>query len=104
MKQKLVSNKFKVTVQARSDLFQIGRYTELKWGIDQRNHYLIQLDQAFNLIGDNPKIGKDRAHVLAGYRSYQQGSHVIYYREFKTVEIIRVLHMRMDVGKHIQKT
>jgi toxin ParE1/3/4 len=101
MKQNSVSNKFKITAKARKDLFHIGHYTTAKWGRDQRNHYLKQLDEAFNLIGNNPKVGKDRSHVLAGYRSYQQGSHVIYYREVKTVEIIRVLHRRMDVGQHI---
>jgi len=104
MKQKLVSNKFKLTARARKDLLQIGRYTELKWGEDQRNHYLKQLDVAFNLIVGNPKIGKDRSHVLPGYRSFQQNAHVIYYRESEAIEIIRVLHKQMDVGKHIQET
>lgn len=104
MKQKLVSNKFKFTARARKDLLQIGRYTELKWGKDQRNHYLKQLDVAFNMIARNPKIGKDQSYLLPGYRSYQHNAHVIYYREFEAIEIIRVLHKQMDVGKHIQKT
>jgi toxin ParE1/3/4 len=104
MKQKLVSNKFKLTSKARKDLLQIGQYTELKWGKDQRNHYLKQLDVAFNLIVKNPKIGKDRSHVLPGYRSYQQNAHVIYYRESKAIEIIRVLHKQMDFENHILKT
>jgi toxin ParE1/3/4 len=104
MKPRSVNDKFKVSVKARYDLLQIGQYTELKWGKSQRNHYLRQIDEAFNLIGLNPKIGKDRSHVLPGYRSFQQGSHVIYYRESKVTEIIRVLHKRMDIRKHIQKT
>ncbi len=103
MKQQSVNDKFKVTEKARYDLLQIGQYTELKWGRSQRNHYLKQLDEAFNLIAENPKIGKDRSHVLAGYRSFQQGSHVIYYRKSEVIEIIRVLHKQVDVGKHIQK-
>ena len=104
MKPLSVSNIFKVTAKARYDLLQIGQYTELKWGKSQRNHYLKQLDDAFNLIAVNPKIGKDRSHVLTGYRSFQQGSHVVYYKESNVIEIIRVLHEQMDVGKHIQKT
>ena len=104
MKLLSVSNKFKITAKARYDLLQIGQYTELKWGKNQRNHYLKQLDEAFNLIAVNPKIGKDSSHVLTGYRSFQQGSHVVYYKESSVVEIIRVLHEQMDVGKHIQKT
>jgi len=98
-----VSKTFKVTAKARNDLLEIGHYTEERWGESQRNHYLKQLDEALRLIAGNPKIGKDRSHVLDGYRSFQQGSHVIYYRESEAVEIVRVLHVRMDVGKHIQK-
>jgi toxin ParE1/3/4 len=104
MKPPWVSNKFKITAKAKYDLLQIGRYTELKWGKNQRDHYLKQLDEAFNLIAVNPKIGKERSHVLTGYRSFQQGSHVVYYKESNVIEIIRVLHEQMDVGKHIQKT
>lgn len=103
MNQKLVNNSFKVSAKARNDLLKIGRFTESKWGRDQRNHYLKQLDEAFKLIADNPSIGRDRSHVLAGYRSFQQSSHVIYYREVETIQIIRVLHKRMDVKKHIRK-
>jgi len=99
-----VSSNFKITAKARYDLLQIGRHTELKWGKTQRNHYLKQLDEAFNLIAVNPKIGKERSHVLTGYRSFQQGSHAVYYKESNVIEIIRVLHEQMDVGKHIQKT
>ena len=103
MKPPSVSKKLKVTAKARYDLLQIGRYTESKWGKNQRNHYLKQLDEAFNLIAANPKIGKDSSHVLTAYRSFQQGSHVVYYKESNVIEIIRVLHEQMDVGKHIQK-
>ena len=104
MKPLSVSKRFKVSAKARNDLLQIGKYTELKWGKNQRNHYLKQLDEAFNLIAVNPRIGKNRSHVLTGYRGYQQGSHVVYYKKSNVIEIIRVLHKQMDVGKHIQKT
>jgi len=84
MNEKSMRKSIKVTAMARNDLLEIGRYTELKWGRSQRNHYLNQMDEAFNL-------------------SFQQGSHVIYYRDSEIVEIIRVLHERMDVERHIQK-
>ena len=104
MKLKPVIKNLKISAKARYDLIQIGKYTESKWGRNQRNHYLKQLDQAIKLIGANSMIGKNRAYVLPGYRSLQQGSHVIYYREFEEIEIIRILHKQMDVEKHIQKT
>jgi len=97
-----VSHRFRLTRKAAFDLLQIGRYTQVKWGTLQRDHYLKQLDDAFHLIAENPEIGKDRSHVLAGYRSFQQGSHAIYYRQSEVVEIIRILHVRMDVGKWLK--
>jgi len=104
MKPLSVTNKFKVTAKARYDLLKIGQYTEVKWGRNQRNHYLKQLDEAFNLIAGNPKIGTDRSHVIAGYRGFQQGSHVIYYKASNVIEIVRILHKQMDVGKYMQKS
>ena len=104
MKPLSVSNNFKVTAKARYDLLKIGQYTEARWGKNQRNHYLKQLDEAFKFIAVNPKIGTDRSHVIAGYRSFQQGSHVIYYKASNVIEIVRILHKQMDVGKYIQKT
>lgn len=68
----------------------------------QRNHYLKQIDDAFRLLCENPLIGRERSYVKFGYRSYQQGSHVIYYKVTDAVEIIRVLHERMDVELHLQ--
>lgn len=94
--------KLKLRAKAKTDLLQIGQYTEQRWGRSQRNHYLRQLDEAFRLIMENPQIGKDRSHVLPGYRSYQQGSHVIFYKQKESIEIIRVLHKRMDVARHIK--
>ena len=94
-------SKLKVSAAARNDLLKIGRYMEEKWGRRQRNHYLKQLDEAFNLITENPKIGLDSSHVLPGYRSYQQGSHIIFYKHTDAIEIIRILHKRMDAGRHL---
>ena len=89
-------NCFKVTKRAREDLLAIGRHTEKEWGVKQRNHYLKQFDDAFKMLGQNPMIGKACEDVLPGYRKISQGSHVIYYKVSDLVEIIRVLHERMD--------
>lgn len=88
--------RFRGSGKARDDLIGIGRFTQRQWGRAKRNHYLLQLNQAFELIGENPLIGADCNDILYGYRKLSQGSHVIYYRETEPVEIIRVLHQRMD--------
>ena len=92
----MAERRFLLSKAARQDLLGIGRFTERVWGRAQRNHYLGQLDEAFSLIGDNPQVGQSCDDIADGYRRYPQGSHVVYYRIGKGVEIIRVLHERMD--------
>jgi len=88
--------KFRVSRAARQDLLRIGRFTEHRWGKAKRNHYLGQLDEAFGLICENSLIGTPCDDVYPDYRKFPEGSHVIYYRVTDMVEIIRILHERMD--------
>jgi toxin ParE1/3/4 len=88
--------RFRVSAAARQDMLGIGRFTQQQWGKIKRNDYLAQLDRAFELISANPLIGSGCDEIVQGYRKYSQGSHIIYYRVTDRVEIIRVLHERMD--------
>ena len=90
------AKRFKVTKRARADLLAIGRFTEKEWGLVQRDYYLKQFDDAFHLLGENPMLGKTCEDVLPGYRKIPQGSHVIYYKVTDSVEVIRILHERME--------
>ena len=49
---------FVLTRKAREDLLSIGRYTEDKWGKNQRNRYLTMLDRAFLTLAENPSLGR----------------------------------------------
>jgi toxin ParE1/3/4 len=87
---------------AREDLKSIGRYTQKKWGREQRNHYLASLDRSFQLLADDPKLGRSCDDVRLGYRKYNVGKHVVFYRlNDGCLEIVRILHGRMDVKRHI---
>ncbi|MBN2654936.1 MAG: type II toxin-antitoxin system RelE/ParE family toxin [Nitrospirae bacterium] len=95
--------RFIVSNKALADLKEIGRYTQEHWGREQRNIYLTMIDECFCQLAANPDKGKDCSHIRSSYRKYITGSHVIYYRKTidNTVEIIRVLHGRMDVEKRL---
>lgn len=90
---------FKLTLKARRDLAKIALYTEKRWGRDQRKLYLKGFDDAFYLVAETPSIGRECDFIRKGYKKYPQGSHILYYKlGSKTkVEIIRILHKRMDV-------
>jgi toxin ParE1/3/4 len=92
---------FSLTELAKQDLRSIGRYTQLTWGREQRNLYLTKIDACFHLLAKEPQRGKVCDDVRPGYRKYHVGRHLIFYRQStEGVEIVRVLHDRMDIEAH----
>ena len=92
---------FHLTELAKQDLRSIGRYTQITWGRAQRNTYLAKIDAAFQLLAMEPQLGKSCDDLLAGYRKYPVGKHLIFYRQSADrLEIIRILHQRMDIEAH----
>ena len=92
---------FCLTTKALEDLKSIGRFTENKWGRDQRNKYLTMLDSTFNSIAHQPGVGTICDYIRPGYRKYHVGRHLIFYRQGDTcIEIIRILHDSMDIERH----
>ncbi len=94
-------NKFVLSAKAKSDLIKIAKYTQLTWGQAQRNNYLKLLDNSFQLLADEPKLGINCNYIREGYSKYPQSSHVIYYKEHKAAQIliVRILHKSMDVNR-----
>ena len=93
---------FILTQKARDDLLSIGRYTYRQWGKAQQIRYLTQLDSAFHDLADKPDIGRTCDEIQRGYFKYGVGNHVIFYRHTKgQIEIVRILHGRMDIEQHL---
>jgi toxin ParE1/3/4 len=92
---------FTLREAAKTDLKRIAVFTERRWGREQRNRYLRQLDAVFHKLAQNPETGVQCDYILSGYRKYPILSHVIYYRigGEDTIEIIRILHKSMDVNR-----
>ncbi|MBF9002960.1 type II toxin-antitoxin system RelE/ParE family toxin [Vibrio nitrifigilis] len=88
-----------LTNKAKSDLKDIALFTSRRWGKEQRNVYLKQFDESFWLLAENPDIGKTCDDIREGYRKFPQGSHVIFYQQIgsQNILIIRILHKSMDV-------
>jgi toxin ParE1/3/4 len=90
---------FTLTGKAKSDLKAIAIFTEQRWGKEQRNLYIKQMDDAFHRLAEAPMTGATCDYIKSGYRKFPQGSHVIFYRKdsAKSIEIVRILHKSMDV-------
>lgn len=90
---------FTLTHKARADIKSIFIYTQKKWGKEQRKTYAKQFDDTFHMIAGNPNSGKECDYIKLGYKKFPQSSHIIFYRILTNdeVEIVRILHKRMDV-------
>lgn len=90
---------FTLTNKAKADLKSIATYTQRKWGKSQRAIYLKQFDDAFHLLASTPDIGAKCDFIKVGYRKFPNTSHMIFYRIINDsqIEVIRILHKRMDV-------
>ncbi|MCB9179655.1 MAG: type II toxin-antitoxin system RelE/ParE family toxin [Flavobacteriales bacterium] len=94
----------KVSQAAADDLEGIWSYTVDHWSIEQADRYLNLILDAFDDILHKPATGKDFGHVREGYLGLKVGSHMIFYRldhAANVLEIIRVLHGRMDLGNQL---
>ncbi len=90
---------FSLTKKAKQDLRGIAAFTQRRWNREQRRLYMLRFDEAFHMLAESPNTGFQCDFIKAGYRKFPVTSHVVYYRE-KTaseIEIVRVLHKRMDV-------
>lgn len=89
---------FTLSKKAKADLRSIAAYTQRKWGKNKRRIYLKQFDDSFHLLADSPNLGVSCDYIKNGYRKFPVTSHIIFYRSTppSQIEIVRVLHKRMD--------
>ena len=55
-------------------------------------------------IASKPNSGRSMEHIKEGYRASKVKSHLVFYKLSvdKTVEIVRILHQRMDVESRMK--
>ena len=95
---------FRLSAKSLEDLKSIGRFTLKSWGREQRNIYLSKLDESFHILAEQPPLGNARDDIRKGYRVYHVGRHLIFYRQKSTaIEIVRILHDRVDVETHLRR-
>lgn len=93
---------FVISKKAVSDLKEIWLYTIEKWSIEQADRYYNLIFDEINYICKNVTAGKSMEHVRKGYRASKVKSHLIFYRVLNdTVEVIRILHERMDIENRL---
>ncbi len=94
---------YKISVKASEDIENIWLYTFENWSVGQADRYINLLIDEIEYLAHNPNSGKDFNHIRKNYRCSKVKSHLIFYRlaEKHDIEIIRVLHQRMDIENRL---
>lgn len=93
---------FVISKKAILDLEEIWLYTVEKWSAEQADRYYNLVFDEINYICNNINSGKSMEHVRKDYRASKVKSHLIFYRVANgMIEIIRILHERMDIENRL---
>lgn len=98
MAELLFSNK------AVEDLTNIWNHMVETWSEAQVDKYYTTLVDTCREIADTPRpLGREYTEIRSGLFEYRTGRHIVFYRSAAddTVEIVRILHERMDLKHRI---
>jgi len=97
--------KYKLTRKAVDDLANIWNYTYDKWSERQADIYYKMLVSSFKEIAKNPNLGKSYDQIIPKLFGFKSIRHIIFYRikNETEVEILRILHERMDLKNRINE-
>ncbi len=90
------------TRDAERDVIDIFLHGVTQFGADQAERYLEGINTKIQMAAEHPDFGSDYSFVIEGLRRYEVTSHAIYYRATPSgILVLRVLHGRMDPGRHL---
>jgi len=95
-------HRYRLTPAAKYDLIEIWNYTIETWGKNQAEKYLRDIEDKLNQLAANPGLGRQRPEINPGYYSFSVGKHtVFYFQSGNHIDIIGILHGRMDIDKNL---
>lgn len=92
----------RLTPAAQQDLSSIWDFSQQRWDEKQAEIYISEMRAAIERIAADPHRGRACDEIREGYRRYGIVSHLIFYIEKNdSVDVIRILHQRMDLTRHL---
>ncbi|GAA2087861.1 MULTISPECIES: type II toxin-antitoxin system RelE/ParE family toxin [Brevibacterium] len=93
---------YRLTPAAKRDISSIWDFTQERWDAHQAETYVTDIRSAIERIAAQPDRGRACDEIRRGYRRYSIGSHLLFYVENGNyIDIIRILHQRMDPSRHL---
>lgn len=94
--------KFLLSNRAATDLSDIADFTIQTFGIEQARFYRDELNNCFEILAENPQLGRSAAELAPDLKRFEYQSHVVFYKPKDTdILIVRILHQRMDFKRHL---
>jgi toxin ParE1/3/4 len=88
--------------RAQRDIEDIWDYSATIWNVDQAEIYIRQIQRTLQLLADDPQLGRPCDDIRASYRKHPSGSHFVFYRILNDgIEVVRILHERMEFEQHL---
>jgi toxin ParE1/3/4 len=86
--------------EAEADLIAIWRWGAKEWSEELADRHLFDIERACERALRHPLLSKARDDLAAGVRCVPVRPHIIFYRTSKgRLEVVRVLHERMDAAR-----
>lgn len=96
-----MANGYDLSKKAKDDLRGIWAYSEDRWGEQQADVYYRDIFKTIEHLVSGELKGR-KADVRAGYLKYPVGRHFLYFTKVEgRINIVRVLHQRMEVTRHL---
>jgi len=90
-----------VLERAEEDIYQLIAHGIRAFGAEAARVYAAALRNRILWLCEHPGAGPVHGQLAGSVRSFRQGSHRIYYRhDTRSLTVIRILHLRMDAGRH----
>jgi toxin ParE1/3/4 len=91
-----------VSPGASQDIDAVFDYTDGRWGLDQAITYTLGIKSTLQQICGGKRRGRRIPQLAAAYLSVSYQSHYLIYRETRqSIVLIRILHQRMNIGRHL---
>lgn len=92
----------KKTEAADEDLIDIYIYGSQNFGQSRAESYYAEINKCFLFLAENPVVAPERFEFEPPVRIHPHGKHLIVYTiEDDYILIVRVLHHKMDVIRHL---
>ncbi|MBY0619753.1 type II toxin-antitoxin system RelE/ParE family toxin [Sphingomonas ursincola] len=91
--------RWRLTRKARTDLADIWNYTADLWGVVQAERYIRQIETELTAASQGAAL----ARPIDAFWRVKSGHHVCIFRKLSDgdIEVIRILHERMDIDRHL---